>query len=216
VFLEGPYQSNAMTSLLPELGFLPLIQPFDVSPWNYVGFEKVDPGFYTEHPQVVDWVLVELRTGTAENTTIAKRAAFITDTGSLVDIDGISPIGFFVTSTVQYYIVIRHRNHLDIMSSTPVDVNYASALYDFTTASSNAYGSAALKEVDIGVFAMYTGDGNYDNLINGTDFNVFNPLFRSGTSGYLTVDWNLDGNITGTDFNYFNPNFRTGQISQVP
>jgi hypothetical protein len=216
IFLEGAYQTSSMTSSLPELGYLPIVQPFNTAPWNYAGFEKVDTDFYTAHPEIVDWVLVELRTGTAENTTVASRAAFINESGNLVDIDGVNPVSFFVNSTIQYYIVIRHRNHLDVMSSNLVDVNYASALYNFTTASANAYGTDALKEVDTGVFAMYVGDGNNDNIINGTDFNIFNPMFRSGSSGYLNVDWNLDGNITGTDFNYFNPNFRTGQISQVP
>jgi regulation of enolase protein 1 (concanavalin A-like superfamily) len=216
VFLEGPYQTGTMTSLLPELGYLPLIQPFTSAPWNYAGFEKVDANFYTTHPEIVDWVFVELRTGTAENTTVAARAAFINESGSLVDIDGVSTVSFFVNSAVQYYIVIRHRNHLDVMSSNPADVNYASALYDFTVNAASAYGTNSLKEVDTGVFAMYVGDGNSDGFITGSDFNIFNPLFRSAASGYLNVDWNLDGFITGTDFNFFNPNFRTGQISQVP
>ncbi len=205
-----------MTSLLPELGYLPLTQPFNSAPWNYVGFEKVDTDFYTAHPEIVDWVLVELRTGTDESTTVAKRAAFVNDTGNLVDIDGVNPLSFFVTSTIQYYIVIRHRNHLDIMSSSLADVNYASVLYDFTSTGTNAYGTDALKEVDTGIFAMYVGDGNNDGIINGTDFNIYSPLFRSGGAGYLGVDWNLDGIINGSDFNKFNPNFRTGQQSQVP
>ncbi|MBL1214916.1 MAG: hypothetical protein HND52_16270 [Ignavibacteriae bacterium] len=216
IFLEGPYQTGAMTSLLPELGYLPLIQPFNTAPWNYNGFEKVDASFYTAHPEIVDWVLIELRTGTAENTTVAKRAAFLNEAGNLIDIDGVNPVSFFVNSAVQYYIVIRHRNHLDVMSSSLVDVNFASTLYDFTVASTNAYGTDALKEVDTGVFAMYTGDGNSDGIINGTDFNIYNPFFRAIANGYLTVDWDLNGNVTGTDFNYFNPNFRAVIGSQVP
>ena len=216
VLLEGPYQTGAMTSLLPELGYLPLTQPFNTAPWNYVGFEKVDPNFYTAHPEIVDWVFVELRTGTAENTTIGQRAAFLNENGYLVDIDGVSQVSFFVPSTAQYYVVIRHRNHLDIMSSSPVDVNFTSSLFDFTSIGTNAYGTNAMKEVDTGIFAMYVGDGNNDGIINGTDFNVYSPLFRSGGAGYLGVDWNLDGIINGSDFNKFNPNFRTGQQSQVP
>jgi regulation of enolase protein 1 (concanavalin A-like superfamily) len=216
IFLEGPYQTGAMTSLLPELGYLPLTQPFNTAPWNYTGFEKVDVSFYTAHPEIVDWVLVELRTGTAENTTVAKRAAFLNEAGNLVDIDGVNPVSFFVNSAIQYYIVIRHRNHLDVMSSSLVDVNYASTFYDFTLASTNAYGTDALKEVDTGVFAMYTGDANNDGIISSTDFNIYNPLFKSVATGYFTADWNLDGSVTSTDFNYFNPNFKAVLSSQVP
>ena len=65
-------------------------------------------------------------------------------------------------------------------------------------------------------YGMYTGDGNGDGQITGTDFNIFNPKFVSAASGYESSDWNLDGQVTGSDFNLFNPNFTNARSSQVP
>ena len=68
-------------------------------------------------PDIVDWVLVELRTGTAAGTKVATRAAFLKSDGTIVDTDGTSPVQFTGLSAGNYYIVIRHRNHLAIMSA---------------------------------------------------------------------------------------------------
>jgi hypothetical protein len=65
-------------------------------------------------------------------------------------------------------------------------------------------------------FGLFTGDADNDGLVISSDFNVFNPRFRSGASGYEISDWDLDGLVISTDFNLFNPNFRTGKSSQVP
>ena len=57
-------------------GVLPLTQPYNGSPWEYYGDEQV-----SEMPiDVVDWILVELRTGTAAATVVATRAAFLLPT----------------------------------------------------------------------------------------------------------------------------------------
>ena len=66
---------------------------------------------------VVDWVLVELRTGTASGTKVATRAAFLKSDGTIVDTNGISPLQFTGLGDGNYYVVVRHRNHLAIMSA---------------------------------------------------------------------------------------------------
>ena len=63
-WLQGPYSSGAMTTSLNTAGYIPMSHPYAVAPWNYGGTESV-----TGIPAgVVDWVLVELRTGTASAT----------------------------------------------------------------------------------------------------------------------------------------------------
>jgi hypothetical protein len=165
---------------------------------------------------IVDWVLIELRTGTGSGTKVATRAAFLKKDGTIVDIDGTSPVSFTSVSAGNYYIVIRHRNHLAIMSLNPVALNWSSSLYNFTTAQTQAYGTNPMKSLAGGGFGLYAGDANADGFITSTDFNVFNPKFTSAASGYEASDWNLDRFVTSTDFNYFNPNFTSAKQSFVP
>lgn len=120
VLLEGPYSGNGqMTTQLNSL--LPDQQPYSSPPWTYSGVEKVTNDFFSNNADIVDWVLVELRTGTSPSSTIAKRAALLNKYGKVVGLDGSSYLRFGLPPG-DYYVVIRHRNHLDIMSSTPLTI----------------------------------------------------------------------------------------------
>lgn len=220
-FLQGPYSGGSMSTALNANDFIPLSHPYSLAPWNYAGTESVA----SIPTGVVDWVLVELRKTTAASSVDERRACFILNDGSIVDLDGSSPVKFTAASTNNYYIVIRHRNHLAIMSANSVSLSSSldgayltggSSEYDFSSAQSQAFGTNAMRDLGGGAFGMYTGDGNRDGLITSTDFNVFNPRFTSAASGYEYSDWNLDGLVTSTDFNFFNPNFTSARQSFVP
>lgn len=211
VFLEGAYLAGSLTTALKSLGYIPLSQPYNTAPWNYSGAESV----ISIPTGVVDWVLVELRTGTTAATKAASRAGFLKSDGKIVDLDGSSLLRFSGVSG-NYYVVIRHRNHLAIMSAAPITLNSSSTLYLFTTAQTQAYGTNSLKDLGTGNFGMVSGDANKDGQITSTDFNEFNPKFKTAVTGYQTEDWNLDGQITSTDFNIFNVNFKQARISNVP
>ena len=105
--------------------------------------------------------------------------------------DGTSPVDFFGVSNGSYYIVVEHRNHLSVISSSAVTLPTTSVC-DFT-ASGTAYGTNAEAVLSGGKLGMYAGDANGDGQITGSDFNIFNPKFTSAASGYETSDWNLDG-----------------------
>lgn len=108
-YLEGPYNFGAMNTLLIQI---PISQPYGSLPWDYSGTESV-----TSIPaDVVDWVLVELRTSTEASSTVKRIAAFIDKYGKIVDLDGVSPLKIKYFSG-NYYVVIYHRNHIPIMSS---------------------------------------------------------------------------------------------------
>jgi hypothetical protein len=68
VFLEGPYAAGSMTASLNTAGYLPTSQPYSGLPWSHSGTESVAAGFFTANPTIVDWILVDLRTGTASGT----------------------------------------------------------------------------------------------------------------------------------------------------
>ncbi len=127
VYLQGPYESagdSMRTGLRP---FIPKHHPYGGSPWMYTGKDSAA----TIPPNVVDWILVQLRSGTAAATTVASRAVFIRGDGIVVDLDGLSPVRFTGVPAGNYYIVAKHRNHLAVMSSVPVALSSAGAMYDF-------------------------------------------------------------------------------------
>ena len=62
------------------------------------------------------------------------RAAFIKSDGTIVDIDGTSPVTFTGLPAGNYYMVVRHRNHLAIMTAAAIPLSSSSELYNFTTA----------------------------------------------------------------------------------
>jgi photosystem II stability/assembly factor-like uncharacterized protein len=209
-FLQGPYNttSGTMDAGLNSLGTLAASatsQPYNIAPWNYTGSEAVSPTFFASHTNIVDWVLVELRTGTGSGTVVGKRAGFLLANGSIVDTDGSSALAFPGLTSGYYYIVVRHRNHIPVMSAANVWLpKIASSGYniDFTTAQTKAYGTTPMKEVVTGVFGLQAGDVNKDLLVryNGAanDRSVIFASVGSLTgvlSGYYLEDANLDGYV---------------------
>lgn len=214
IFLEGPYSGGSMLTGLNDHDLLPLNHPYNTAPWNYSGIDQVSPNFFDSHPDIVDWVLIELRTGTASSTLVGRRAALLTSEGFIVDIDGESTVTFFVPPDAAYYIVIKHRNHLTIMSSTSVllGTSGSSSFYNFTTYQNKAYGTNAMKQLGIGIFGLFTGDANSDGRLNATDraliWNERNLI------EYINEDITLDAIVNATDraIAWNNRNLRT----QIP
>ena len=212
-FLRGPYNpiSGAMSTYLGDNALIPLTQPFSGAPWSYGGSESVAaiPGGIT------DWILVELR---SENTPgaspVARRAAFLRGDGMIVDLDGSRPLSFDVTAG-KYYVVLRHRNHLSVMSKNQVTVDVAAGLYDFSSAQAQAFGIDPLVEVS-GVFTIPSGDCNADDAVDVLDKNLVWRPQNGQVWGYGSYgDFNLDGGIDVLDLNlHWRP--RNGSASQVP
>jgi hypothetical protein len=116
IFLEGAYSENNNMSNVNH-NCLPLTQPYKKLPWNYAGNEHV-----TELANdVVDWILVELRDSGDMNNIIERRAGILLKNGNIKDMDGVSPLAFNVASD-NYFIVIKHRNHIPIISSNFVSI----------------------------------------------------------------------------------------------
>ncbi len=133
-FLQGPYAgSNTMSAALnPE--FLPLNQPYNISPWNYNGTESVAS---IPNNQVVDWVLVDMRDASSAaaatpGTSVRKRAAFLLSDGSVVGMDGIKKLTTPLTISQNLYVVIWHRNHLGILSNNALINTNDVYTYDFS------------------------------------------------------------------------------------
>jgi hypothetical protein len=217
-FLEGPYNSHTglmATSLNPT--FIPLNQPFDMPPWNYTGDESVT---FIPDVDIVDWVLIELRDApeaslATKDTKIARQAAFIKKNGAVVGLDGTNSPVFDIPVANNLFLVLWQKNHLGVMSASPLINLNGIYSYNFTTGPNLAHGGpTAQKEVNTDIWALISGDADSDGYVTLLDYsNSWAPL--AGYKGYLPSDDNLDGQVDNRDKNeHWLPNL--GSESFVP
>ncbi len=218
LMLHGPFQEGTMQTQLNIGDLLPETQPYadpiyDGTPLDYDGPESVPAGFFDAHPDLVDWALMEVR-ATATGPPLAQRAVFLKQDGQMVDLDATSPATFSTLISGSYFVVIRHRNHLALMSATTLDLTPSGTLHDFTGSQAQAYGINPMLALDGSTFGTYGGDGNTDHQITAFDMlQVW--LAENGTAGYTQGDFNLNGSVTAFDMlQVWLP--ANGQSSQVP
>lgn len=210
VFLEGPLDSNVMLTELSGNEFLPSAQPYNTAPWFYGGKEVLGSGVSS----ATDWMLVELHSAQDPSQIVAKRACLLRNDGRIMEPNGTLGVTFNNLFYGSYYIAVRHRNHLAVMSSSPVSFSPNNDLYDFTNSVNKAYGQNAMMQIASGVYAMYAGDGNGDGVIDDKDRDdIWNS--QNGNMGYLNGDFNLDSGVTVKDINDF-WNINHDKKMQVP
>ena len=154
-----------------------------------------------------DDITVELHDATTPFATVA------TTTGTL-NTDGTVSLTF-TPITGSYYIAVKHRNSLQTWSANPVTVGQTPVSYDFSMAANKAFGN---NMIQIGaVWALYTGDINQDEFIDGFDYPAFDNDNLSGVTGvYSTTDMNGDGFVDGFDYPVFDNNNINGIESIHP
>ena len=62
---------------------------------------------------------MSLRNDISSTSIVGQRAGLLKFDGTIVDLDGVSPLAFVVDEG-SYYVVIEHRNHLPIMSADKI------------------------------------------------------------------------------------------------
>lgn len=201
VLLEGPYNTStsSMDAHLSNLNLLPTSEPYtDLGFQHYLngGGETVDPSIFdTVGPKsIVDWIMLELRDAVDFTQIIATRSALLLADGSIVDVDGTSPVYFEGVQPSNYYIVVRHRSHLAVMTPGSLPLDYTNVvLHDFTTGSvfGTLSGQDVQKMVSPGVFALFEGDLNHNGIIDAADRSL--AWNKRNQTGYLQADSNLDG-----------------------
>lgn len=212
--LDGPYNeaTDLMNDNLRVDNLLPSAQPYTVAPFNYSGTETVAPAVLavSGDDAIVDWVLVELRDKTNSSSIIASRAALVQRDGDIVDVDGVSPVRFLNLLTNDYYVAVRHRNHLATMTANTATVTHIPVTIDFTSTSFPNYGtSAALaataqKERD-GKRMLWAGNTLHDNVMRYAGANNDRDPILVAIGGlvptavvlnvYTQTDLNMDGSI---------------------
>jgi hypothetical protein len=168
---------------------------------------------------VVDWILVEFRdaadaTSANSSTRISRQAAFLLSDGSIRGLDGVSYLQLNGSVTQNLFVVISHRNHLEILSANAVTISGGNYFYDFSTGADKVYGGlTGYNELSAGIFGMAAGNGVPDLLIDINDKTTW--ATEAGEWGYYQGDFNLDGNIDNKDKNdYWTGN--EGKECQMP
>ncbi len=170
---------------------------------------------------IVDWVFVELRSKINNKSIVATRSGLIQRDGDIVDIDGISPLRFPDVLLDDYYIVIRHRNHLGVMTLNPIPFEQFQVLIDFTSISFPTFDFGTTKNIGIdytglaqngslipGYKALWAGDFDANNKIKASNpnddvNNLFYDIFifpenRAGNAnfdrafGYFQTDYDMN------------------------
>ena len=185
--LEGPYQGGStMSTALKDQDFIPSDSPYDEAPKHVAQIPE----------NSVDWVLVELRTSPLD-TSVAFESFLLCSEGSVTDSSGSGDLVIMNVQPGNYFIVIRHRNHLSVMSGEPAALNDTVAVaLDFTSGSGQYYGAMACKEVETGVWAGVVGDVNGSGIISYSDREGFSMI---NAFGYLMEDLNMSGIVTYAD-----------------
>ena len=236
-FLQGPFNENTglMNDDLRIQSLIPLVQPYSLlSDFNYTGTESVSPLVFntTGKNAIVDWVILELHSELNPSIISARRAALIQRDGDIVDTDGTSPVTFTNIILGNYYVSVRHRNHLGVMTGAPVSIGSISVPVNFTTTTLSNYNVSSpyaqytfTTGPSVGVRIMWSGNASGDSNIifqgPGSDIDfIFDKIyFASGNSfgdanfirtEYARTDFNLDGNTiyqgsgSDTDIVFFN------------
>lgn len=213
--LGGAGLTSLMNDDLRQLGLIPNQEPYTALGFSHVGGgggETVSNTVLnaTGNNAIVDWVFLELRNKNNPAMVVATRSALLQRDGDIVDVDGSSDPEFSNMTLDDYYLAVRHRNHLGIMTSATI--NYqggANFLHDFTNTSNSTYGTNAMRVVGSGK-VQWPGNGNVNSTTiyqgNGSDIlpitqavftNPANGAFQASYpyDAYDVADYNMDGQV---------------------
>lgn len=207
VWLEGATTTDGdkMSNQLRLANLIPPAQPYHQAPWNHESTAFFD-NILTILPTAVDWVLVELRNADNIAQVVDRKVGLLLTDGSIVDWKTNENLVFeTVEQNKAYYLVVRHRNHLDILSNTPIILNKTAISYDFTIQENRTFGVNQTKLLPNGKWAMLAGDVNGDGSIVIGDLNTL-YLDAANLDNYTLTDINLDKAVTITDLNIFKSN----------
>jgi hypothetical protein len=184
-FLQGPYSTNTHSMAMSPRTNLLFRSPYAADSSNITAI-PVD---------VVDWVLLEVLD--TNGNAVAKSSAFIDPLGQIIDSRGNLGIQLNI-STGEYYLRLRHRNHLSVMTAQSVTFTNTVVSYDFTTGSDKYFGGTnACVELEPDVWGLIAGDADGDGRITPVDREIVER--QKGMTGYLQGDLNLDGKVDGED-----------------
>ena len=190
----------------------PAGQPFSDAPWFYEGSEGSEEaaasegvrsaeGEFEYDDDVVDWILISLRTSPEKQSEIWRAAGLLFSDGH---------VEFFSDAELpnkdeSYFILVEHRNHLPMMSHVQVPIVEGVIAYDFTIQDSHTslLGIGQIQD-EFGNYMMVAGNGELilelssDIDINARDLKMW--IQNNGAnSSYFLEDYDMNGDINIKD-----------------
>ena len=212
IYLEGPFiipvpvEGPLMRDDLRAQGLIPIQSPYsDSLLCSEIVFQVTGPN------AIVDWVWLELRSPEDSTLVLDSISALLQRDGDLVAADGLSPVTF-KTGKGQYHIVVKHRNHLGIMTKNDFALGFTNTgIIDLTDGSIETHGTNAQKLIS-GHWVLIAGDADSDGVVSASDRST-TWNFRN-TVGYQISDCNLSGATEASDrsITWNNRN----RITQIP
>jgi len=222
--LDGPYDESTslMRDELRSRGLLPILEPYTALGQQFRGGgggETIDPAILLNEGEdaIVDWVVVEIRDKNDPGRCIASRCALIQRDGDIVDLDGLNPVVVCV-GPGQYHVAVRHRNHMAIMTGSPVEflsgqfgLVYAE-LVDLSSPEVRAYRNSESRKALNGVMLLWSGDVNFDGLVKYTGIGNDRDLVLQAIGGTVATNV-VDSTYAQTDVNLNSQVKYTGQAN---
>ena len=166
---------------------------------------------------IVDWVFIELRDQNTPSLVVSTFSALVQRDGDVVDpADGVSPVSISKPAG-NYYVSVRHRNHLGIMTAQPIALSITPTVIDFINMSDanvwnqSGYDGLEGQRVPGNRRALWACNTNMNTNVKFSGLNNdSNPILTAvlnevgnttdnygyiGTIGYYLEDVNMDGRV---------------------
>lgn len=223
VFLQGAYDANSgiMTGALKAVNMLPKNEPYSL----YNKYSFIDPA--ENKPlantvlnvlgsnEIVDWIVVELRD--LPDRVVANKAFVLKRDGNVVNPEDGTYALKMKAPPGNYYVSVRHRNHLPVMTKYQTALSSGSATMVDLINSPTLYTSTGINtpaKIVNGKTMLWAGDANSDGQVifqgTGADSSpviseVYNdPDNSAGVSSfvvnkiYKAEDINMDSKVVYT------------------
>ncbi|MFK7931992.1 MAG: hypothetical protein AB8G22_00700, partial [Saprospiraceae bacterium] len=217
-YLQGAFMDNMQSDFMHDdlrtLDYLPLQEPYSTYPdfthFGSGGKETIKEELLmtTGMDAIVDWVFVELKSANFPDSLIATRAALLQRDGDVVDVTGDTTLLFLELPPEDYFVSIRHRNHLGVGTAEPVIFNNNVPRIDFTLPETEVSGGENIRKIEEDKAMLWAGEINGDQKIiyqgpQNDNFNIGYTVLISENNydflanyihpGYSRADVNLDG-----------------------
>lgn len=191
-WLGGCYNSGSMSESLRSAGLLPSSEPYTALGYPQIaggGGEWCAPALFSSAvgQRAVDWVRIELRSSANPATIVATRQAILDQMGVIRGFNGQTRLSFSVPPG-NYYVAVRHRNHLGCMTASPVLLGIVlTSGVDFRSPSYVMWGSDA-RRVQGSAALLWPGDVNADGVIKYTGLNNDRDVVLNAIGGVIPTN----------------------------
>ena len=221
VLLQGPLlnpvDDGLMNDDLRVGNIIPKVSPYDnadvVSNSNVFNSGGIS-GAGLAKDNIVDWVWIEIRSGSDDTLIVDDISALVQRDGNVVAIDGVSDV-ILRGLTGEYFVVVKHRNHLATMTSNKIPLSVNATTINYTNSGTATFGTNAQVQLSNGSMALWSGNVNGDIVVQYTGSTpdttgVLSEILNNPgnflnfptyiVAGYNVHDVNMDGNTqyTGT------------------